>query len=173
MTSRKLPYQAIGAVIAASFLSLTLTSSSSADEELPVLSTAEASSESLGESFIEVHEAKSSADGDYTQIVWTMRARGGIDYDSSSETNELYRYMEEGMSGITALDEKNKVRYHPLQDSSRICMCSGMYRPVDFITTVEDKKSSPYWSSFMIPGDVSEITLEVPGFKPARNIPVK
>src|SRR5690606_32276606 len=100
-------------------------------------------------------------------------ARGGIDYDSSQPTNELYSYIGKGMSGITALDEKNQVRYHPLQDDNKICMCSGTYRPVDFITTVEDKKSSPYWSSFMIPEDVSEITLEVPGFKPARNIPVK
>ncbi|MFW5419765.1 hypothetical protein J0910_24405 [Nocardiopsis sp. CNT-189] len=164
--------RAAGVFAAALSFVFLVGSSSHAEEELPVLATGEASSSSLGDSYVEVHEAKRSPDSTYVQVVWTIRARDG-EFLSSHVSNEVYDYVGEGMSGITTLDEKGKMRYHPLRDDNEICICAGTYRPVDFITTVEDQKSSPYWNSFMIPKNVSEITLEVPGFKPARNIPVK
>ncbi|WP_152522996.1 hypothetical protein [Nocardiopsis potens] len=173
MQYRQLARRTLGTLAITFAVTLPLTSSSYADEELPVLATANASDSKLGDSYIEVNEVKRSSEGGYTQVTWTLRARGGVDYDSSKQENELYYYLENGMSGVTALDKENQIRYHPLQDEKKVCMCAGTYRPVNFITTVGDEKSSPYWNSFLFPESTSEISLEFPGFEPTQKISLK
>jgi hypothetical protein len=144
---------------------------SHAQEELPVLASANAASDDLGDSTVDVNRVERGAGG-YTNISWTVNVRSGS-FNLIGMRNDLYLYGDHDMSGVTVLDEEGQTRYHPLVDTEDVCVCAGTFHPGDFVDMVEAEQSSTYWGSYLLPEDVATVTLEVPGFDPVTDIPVE
>jgi|SRR5690606_38923425 len=161
------------AILVVAISTLTPSFSYADEEELPVLATAQAKEDSFADSYVEVNEAKRADDSNYVTITWTLRNRGGDTISYADFQNDLYEYRDRSVSAVTALDEKEKIRYHPLQDENGFCICAGQFAPGDFMNEIKDKKSSPYWTSYIIPENISEISIEVPGFEKTPSFPVK
>ncbi|WP_152520772.1 hypothetical protein [Nocardiopsis halophila] len=172
LISRKVvPSSAILAM--SSGLIFGIPSSSAADDEVPVLGTANAESDDLGQSTIEVNEATRSTESDFVTITWTFRNNTGKEYDAKDLGNTLYPYNDYSVSGVTALDEKAKIRYHPIQDSEEFCLCAGQFYPHDFREKIPNGASGTYWTSYMIPSETNEITIEVPGFESLEGVTIE
>ncbi|WP_017622548.1 hypothetical protein [Nocardiopsis chromatogenes] len=155
-----------------------LPTSSYADEAeedgLPVVATSEASDTSDYEgSKIEVNQAQRSGDSDYVTITWTMTITGDAVFEAKHNSNNLYRYNDRSVSSVTVTDEASEVRYHPLQDTDGFCLCTGNFYPSNSIEDVEEGQPATFWNSYMIPQETEKVSLSVPGFAPAKDIPIE
>jgi hypothetical protein len=86
---------------------------------------------------------------------------------------QTYLYVGGPQSGITLLDTVDQTRYHPLMDEETRCLCSaGIASPMELVTLVPPDSYTTYHSTFLLPEDVDEVTVEVPGFDPIEEVPV-
>ncbi|GAA3725827.1 hypothetical protein [Salinactinospora qingdaonensis] len=58
-------------------------------------------------------------------------------------------------------------------DTETHCLCSGDTKPPEFAAVVGPNEEVTYWSMYSIPEDVTEVTVEIPGFEPVEDVPVQ
>ncbi|GAA2003114.1 hypothetical protein GCM10009799_32800 [Nocardiopsis rhodophaea] len=173
MSNNASKHAAIPAAAVIAIATLSIPQSASAEQEgLEVVATSKGEAGSgLENSSLEVHTPQRSKGSDYVSISWTVKAQGGV-FKSGQIQSKTYKYFQAGVTGVTATDEKSKIRYYPLQDTRKVCLCSGIHKPRGYILNVESGNLSTFWNSYMISQDVKTVTLDVPGFKPAEDIPI-
>lgn len=160
--------------VLSSALILVASPASHAKEELPVLATtkADAGSDYKGAT-IEVRSAKRSKAGSFTTVSWTVKNDSKTDFKVVDMDNDVYSYGGNEVSGVTLVDEQAGIRYNPLQDSERHCLCAGSFGSGEFLAYIAPDNQGTYWSSYLVPKDVKKVSLKVPGFNQTKEITIE
>jgi hypothetical protein len=138
-----------------------------------VIAEAPGSESAMSDGTAKVNQLDRSPTG-ITVLAWTLHNQGSDGFPFSVEAiGETYLYVGGPQSGITLLDSAEQTRYHPLMDEETRCLCSaGIARPMELVTVVPQDSYATYHSTFLLPEDVDEVTVEVPGFEPIEEVPV-
>lgn len=107
-------------------------------------------------------------------LTWTITNRGYDNYVPPTEWVGIYDYANVNgnapVSGITLTDEAAKIRYNPLRtDPDRVCICTN---PGDQQAIQEKGGSEIMFETYKLPGSVKSVTVNIPAFSPAKNIPI-
>lgn len=103
-------------------------------------------------------------------LTWTITNNGYSQYQRPVDWVGIYDYANAPASGITITDESAKIRYNPLRiDPDRRCMCTetGNLKGVQ-----EQGDSEILFDTYKIPASVKSVTVNIPDFSPAKNIPI-
>ena len=173
MSASRHSKRAVSTITAAVACALLLPSSSFAEEELPVAAQAEASSDDYGSTVIKVNSAIRQDGTDMVTVLWSVTVEGTDDFYAGDLKAGPFDYTGSGSTGVTALDEANQIRFYTLRDQRGYCLCAGLYTPGDFVDPVNEGSSATFWNTFMIPQETEKITLEFPGFDPAKYVAIE
>lgn len=105
-------------------------------------------------------------------LIWTMTYNGeSDDFSVPEEMISAYSYNGGYISAITLIDQASKTRYNPLRaDPSELCICSyGATVP----RTLNRGQSATFYEVFKLPQNVTSATVDIPGYSPADNIPIR
>ncbi|MEU0491737.1 hypothetical protein ABZ249_21085 [Nocardiopsis sp. NPDC006139] len=137
--------------------------------------------ESLGESqgveerssslVAEANQAGRNTEGNLLSITWSIKNEGNERVVLTWLAGRSYLYTGGNYAGVTVVDSEGASRYHPIMDNLGSCLCSGSSSST-FKKRIEPGEQVTYWSVYSVPGDVENVTLEIPGFEPIENIPI-
>lgn len=162
------------ALFGASGLLLLATPASYAQDELPVVASAEASHSGYEDSTIDVHWAERSEEGGFTSVAWSVNLdKESGRFDAIYLINDIYQYEGTAVSEVTLLDEESEIRYHPLQDSEQRCLCTGSFRGPEVTYRLDGGSSGLFWTTYLLEEETSTVSLEVNGFETVSDIPVE
>lgn len=104
-------------------------------------------------------------------LTWTVQNNADDMFNDPSDwVNGLYKYAPGYDTGITLTDETAKVLYRPLRaDPSGVCICtdsSAVERVLD------SGDYSIAYEAYKLPAQVKSVTVSIPGYSPAKNIPI-
>lgn len=103
-------------------------------------------------------------------LTWSMKYNGGSDFTIPTNIVSVYKYAGSGSSAITLTDEAAKIRYNPLRaDPSQTCICTNTSSIPNDLNKGE---SATFYEVFMLPATTKSVTVSIPGYSPAKNIPV-
>ena len=102
---------------------------------------------------------------------WTASSNGGKQFWANVPwVGDVYKYDDAPASAVTITDEDAKIRYNPLRiDPRQLCMCQTT---VNIPALEQQGQSVNLFQTFKPPADVDSVTVNIPGFSPAKNIPV-
>lgn len=103
-------------------------------------------------------------------LTWTITNSGYDQYIRPADWVGIYNYANASESAITITDEAAKIRYNPLRiDPDRMCMCTdaGGMRVVQ-----NQGQSEIIFEVYKVPENVKAVTVDIPGFSPAKNISI-
>ncbi|MDA8372075.1 MAG: hypothetical protein M0026_19725 [Nocardiopsaceae bacterium] len=163
-------------------LSIFCVSSAAADEseqppaDLPILASGSPINEDAEGTTADINRVQRAEASTYTSLTWTLTNGSTGNIGITNFSNKVYRYnakTKTAISGVSLIDEKSETRYYPLKDSNNICLCSGTGRGPKFHDSVKRGRNATYWNAFSIPEDVDTVTIEIPGFKPIKDIKIE
>lgn len=104
-------------------------------------------------------------------LTWTMV------YNASDESFvvppalvSVYKYAGTSASAVTLTDEAGKIRYNPLRmDPSATCICTDM---PSIPNGLSKGQSAILNEVYKLPANVNAVTVSIPGYSPAKSIPV-
>lgn len=181
------PKRVFAAAIATAVLSSSIVSPTTAwagsesqekDKEKP-LAEAEYNGENTADpadsidATVEINSLEREKNGELTTLSLTVRNEDPKVNVRLSDTlrSPVYIYDQlHVVSGVT-LDDPKKTRYYNLTDENFYCLCStsaGTSSP----STIKMGEYGSAWATFLIPEELTEVTVNVPGFEPMKNIPV-
>lgn len=103
-------------------------------------------------------------------LTWSMKYNGDSDFTLPTNLVSVYKYAGSGSSAITLTDEAAKIRYNPLRaDPSQKCICTNTSSIPNDLNKGE---SATFYEVFMLPSTTRSVTVSIPGYSPAKNIPV-
>lgn len=107
----------------------------------------------------------------FVTLTWTMTYNGDTpDFSISTELVSVYKYAAGTISAITLTDESAKIRYNPLRaDPSMTCICSDNS---SIPRSLDKGQAATLYEAFKLPANVKSVTVSIPGYSPAKNIPV-
>lgn len=104
-------------------------------------------------------------------LVWTLKNTGTEVFYPSAYFNGLYTmYKGESANGITLTDETGKVRYNTLRLESGRCVCTSFSQAP---TSIAQNQTITMFEVYKLPANVSKVTVGIPGYSPAKNVPIK
>jgi hypothetical protein len=158
---------------AVALMTILAVPSSYAEEELPVIASADASNASWEGSTVDVNSLDVSESGGYATLTYTITSANASIRDSEFQ-NSTYLYTGYGMTGIVLVDTENGYRYNTALDSTGQCMCSvNTASTLEMVRTVEAGRSATFWASYLISEETTSVSVEVPGFEPVTDIAVE
>lgn len=110
-------------------------------------------------------------------LTWTVTNNSSEEFNVHSGVFDKavgdYAPTSTSTSGVTLLDDKKNIRYHPLRDERlHFCVCSDI--PVSGAhTIVKPGRSADYYDAYTLPTSVSKATVEIPGFVGVKDVPIK
>lgn len=102
---------------------------------------------------------------------WTATSNGGEQFWANVPwVGDVYKYADAPASAVTITDEAAKIRYNPLRiDPRQLCMC----QTTTSIPALEQQgQSVNLFQTFKPPATVDSVTVNIPGFSPAKDVPV-
>ena len=104
-------------------------------------------------------------------LVWTLKNTGTETFYPSAYFNGLYTtYKGESANGITLTDETGKVRYNTLRLESGRCVCTSFSQAP---TSIAQNQEITMYEVYKLPANVSKVTVGIPGYSPAKNVPIQ
>lgn len=85
----------------------------------------------------------------------------------------VYIYREDVFSGVRIFDKSENSRHSPIMDEKSYCSCSGYAPRAPYMPYVWPGGSVDYWAMYSLPADTNEVTVEIPGFDPIEDVPVR
>ncbi len=104
-------------------------------------------------------------------ITWSIENKGNSQEGLAWLKDGSYIYKGQNFAGVTIMDSKEGIRYHPIMDGDGSCLCSGESSN-EFIGTLNPGEKIAYWSLFSVPDDIDTVTVEIPNFEPIEDIPI-
>lgn len=104
-------------------------------------------------------------------LTWTMAYNGDTpDYLIGPNLVSVYRYAGASASAVSLTDEVGKIRYNPLRmDPSGTCICTD--NP-SIPNDLNKGQSAVFYETYKLPATVHSVTVSIPGYSPAQNVPV-
>lgn len=107
----------------------------------------------------------------FTTLTLTISNDGYPQMPVPAEWNGDYTYAGGAVSAITLTDEAHKVRYNPLRiDPDQLCVCTDAGELTPMIGKGE---SYVIYATFKLSPGTSSVTVNLPDFTAAKDIPVK
>jgi outer membrane protein OmpA-like peptidoglycan-associated protein len=105
------------------------------------------------------------------QLAWTLTNNGTNDLGVSLWfKGDLFTYAGEDTSGAVLVDEPNKLRYNPLRDQSKGCLCTVTNNGKN---TLKNGESVTFFDLYEIPADVTAIAVNIPGFAGSQRLQIQ
>jgi outer membrane protein OmpA-like peptidoglycan-associated protein len=119
---------------------------------------------------LEVNGLRRDPDG-IVQLVWTLTNNGTGDLGVSLWfKGDLFTYAGADTSGAVLVDEPNKLRYNPLRDQSKGCLCTVTNNGKN---TLKNGESVTFFALYEVPADVTAISVNVPGFAGSTRLQIQ
>ncbi|URM98087.1 OmpA family protein [Actinomadura madurae] len=121
-----------------------------------------------------VTELRRSPSG-LVNLVWKLTNTGGEQFSSTTQftipVTKVFYYggASDGTMGVTLYDEATGMRYYTLRDTQNRCVCN---QPVGRDYRVLPGGTMTHANAYRLPPEVTDITVEFPGYEPTRNVPV-
>ncbi|WP_156184937.1 hypothetical protein [Allosalinactinospora lopnorensis] len=152
---------------------VAIVPSSYAENELPVVGSADTSHSDWGDSTVNVNQVEVSEDGGYAIVAWTVNNDGGSNINLTDFWHATYLYQDNGTAGVVLVDDDNGIRYNAVRDSAERCLCSGVFTRAHTKAIVKSGQSATYWASYILREEAEEVTIEIPGFEPITDVAVE
>lgn len=106
----------------------------------------------------------------FVALTWTITNSGYDQYTRPADWVGIYNYANASESAITVTDEAARIRYNPLRiDPDRTCMCTD----VGSMRVLQNQgQSEIIFEVYKVPENVKTVTVNIPGFSPAKNISI-
>lgn len=142
---------------------------------LPTLGDARPTSSSGWDATVAVNAVRRGPNG-LAVLYWTLTNTGSefvVDGAFVPKNNyERAEYYGGGPSAVTLTASQSDQRYHTLRDTAKTCFCSHIIAGYDSYAIVKGE-SLTLFNTFKLPADVKSVTVDIPGFKPVKNVPVR
>ncbi|WP_133742519.1 hypothetical protein [Actinorugispora endophytica] len=150
------------------------STSPSNSSNLPSIGSSQASNSTWEGAIIEIRELKRNETGDYALLIWTLQNNSNADISLGFLENKTYIYPGSSTgSGLVLIDESQGIRFNPYIDSDQDCVCAGAdHNPTMFHLLTSPGFQNTYWASYRLPKETNEVTVEIPGFLPIKDVPV-
>lgn len=142
----------------------------SSPSPLPVVATG--ASNNSTDVKLDINKLRRDSNGTVT-LIWTMtnnsdeRVYPGIDYTGNGV------YFPGGVSGVSLVNKKEKVRYRSLRDpKTGHCICS-ILGAVGTYSNLDKGDSGTFYNMYKFPSDVQKVTVEVPHFTSIKDVAIK
>lgn len=108
----------------------------------------------------------------FVTLTWTIVYNGDDEnFTVPRDLVSIYKYAGTSASAVTLTDEVGKVRYNPLRlEQSGSCICTSM---PSIPLGIRNGESAVLNEVYKLPTNISSVTVSIPGYSPAKNIPVK
>ncbi|CAM3818310.1 hypothetical protein NOGI109294_14595 [Nocardiopsis gilva] len=145
----------------------------STPDEPPVLGSAKYES-NVADLSIEVNAVDRSASGGLTSLTYTIVNHGDerSDVISNLLSESEFSYPPARLAAPSLLDENEQVRYFTIMNTAEDCVCPAGAGDDGTPTRVPGGESQYVWSTFILPDNVSKVTVEFPDFPPIKDVPV-
>ncbi|MBB4930138.1 hypothetical protein F4561_000958 [Lipingzhangella halophila] len=161
------------ASLVVALVAVTAVPASHAQDELPVIESADASHSDWGDSTVDINQVEMSEEGGYVTVAWTVNNEGETKFGVTDFGHDTYLYTDDGTAGVALVDEENGLRYNAVNDSADYCLCAGISQAPDVKFRISPGDSVTYWTSYFISEETNEVAVEVPGFEPVSGIPIE
>lgn len=107
----------------------------------------------------------------FVSLTWSVRNNGDSQFTLPAQwISTVYRYAPGPSSAITLTDESGKVRYSPLRmDPSGVCVCSDTTK---LAASLDHGASAILTETYKLPAQVKSVTVSIPGYSAAKNVPI-
>lgn len=105
-------------------------------------------------------------------LTWTLKNNSAQSFLALTAFNSISKYSGQGVTDVTLLDADHKIRYHTLRDAqTNYCVCTVMGITGDH-TGIDPGNNATYYDAYTLPGDISRVTVEIPGFVAVKDVPI-
>ncbi|MBE3000727.1 hypothetical protein IDM40_18790 [Nocardiopsis sp. HNM0947] len=117
-----------------------------------------------------VEEVSRESSGQYVTVLWSITNEtaesGTLQFRSEDKDFERNDF-----AGVTVRDDASNTRFHPGMNGDSQCLCSSD-RPGAIENEVEPGQTLTYWSLYSVPGEVEELSVEIPFFHDIPDVPI-
>ncbi|MEO3823327.1 hypothetical protein [Actinomadura sp. B10D3] len=123
---------------------------------------------------LDVTELRRSPPG-LVNLVWKLTNTDGEPFTSTTRftlpVTKVFYYggASDGTMGVTLYDEATGMRYYTLRDTQNRCVCN---QPTGRDYRVLPGGTITHANAYRLPPEVTNITVEFPGYEPTRSVPV-
>lgn len=125
--------------------------------------------------FADVRGFTRSRDG-YVALRWRLRNDGAQQFNAAygfPNPVYVYSYAPAGESGVVLTDPVGGTTYHPIMDTSMVCLCSTTLNNNDEVSYPLPGQEVPRWNLYRIAADVRAVDVTISRFDgAAADVPV-